>query len=272
MTKKCGFKFSGFLVLVYLLDLGSGAPSGFGLANPLYAQPKYPYKKYENRKEGIIANRRQLVAGERLVLISAAIENLELSENVEKSEAYNLGFYLKEPARVKIVVREFDKNYKMEPLKKDYSSGPASFPWPSTIPQHYNIALQDLHPFGEIRDSQEKFIIPIVLFYNEPRNLGVNYRFGFIPYKTVSILKYNIYRFANKELIYSGELTNIPSETTTFLQWNGQDLQNNDAASGLFVLNVQATFRPAPGSVNFRTVTLNFNFYHFPDLFENLAE
>ncbi|NIP27579.1 MAG: hypothetical protein GWO38_28155 [Phycisphaerae bacterium] len=40
--------------------------AGFLGVSELYAQnPKYPYKKYPNRKEGLI-KKKQLVAGERL--------------------------------------------------------------------------------------------------------------------------------------------------------------------------------------------------------------
>ena len=115
--------------------------------NILYAQnTKYPYKRYEDRKEGITKPRKLVAGDEKLELISALIENDE-SEPQEESQWYKLGFYLPNTARVKIVVNQIEKSYKMEPSKRDYSSGTYRFSWPSEIAKYYNIALHELLPF-----------------------------------------------------------------------------------------------------------------------------
>ncbi|MGH7455276.1 MAG: hypothetical protein ACRENG_28235, partial [bacterium] len=85
----------------------------------LYAQDtRYLFKEYADRKEGIV-RKEQLVAGEKLFIISLAVENREPLSSANAS-AYNLKFYLKDTSRVSIEIWEYDKFYKMEPLVRSY--------------------------------------------------------------------------------------------------------------------------------------------------------
>lgn len=240
----------------------------FTSGNYLYAQSEYPYKKYKDRKEGII-RKKQLIVAEKLVLISAAIENLESVEQEYKPNEYKLAFYLKESAKVRIAVSEFENYYKMQPLQEVYSSGPNHFSWPAEIPEYYNIAVDDLCTLAKIRDSRSTTIVPIVLYYKKPQNTHVRYRFSFIPFKRISLLECNIYELDKKEPIFTRTLRNIPRERITHIRWNGKDTRNKKVSSGLFVLDIKATFKSSYGSIYAKTVTLNYNFYHVADLFTN---
>ncbi len=229
----------------------------------LIQQPEYPYKKYQDRKEGILP-KKQLVAGEKLVLISAAIENFERVPTGFITNEYKLGFYLKESARVKIEVQEFEHYYKMQPIQEAYLSGPNIFKWPSKIPLHYGIDLADLFPLAEIRGSGRSILVPIVLYNERPYNPEMSYRFSFEAYKTISVLEYTIVG-SQEKLIFAGKLKDL-KDKIIHVQWNGRDTNNRPVASGLLSLNVKATFKPPPGSVEYKTVTLNYPFYHFADL------
>jgi len=241
----------------------------FTLGNYAYAQKvEYPYKKYRDRKEGII-RKKQLVAAEKLVLISAAIENLESIEKEYKPNEYKLAFYLKESAKLKIAVSEFENYYKMQPLQEVYSPGPNHFSWPSEIPEYFNIALDDLLTLANIRGSRSTTIVPIVLYYEKPQNTDVRYRFSFIPFKRITLLEYNIYKLHKKEPIFTRTLRNIPRERITHIRWNGKDARNKKVSSGLFILNIKATFKSSQSSIYAKTVTLNYNFYHIANLFKN---
>jgi hypothetical protein len=236
------------------------------IINVLQAQtPTYPYKKYENRKEGLVA-KKTLVAGEKLVLISASMENQEI---VPKNVAsYNLGFYLKDSAKIKIEVREFDRYYKMEPLQDEYKPGIQTFSWPSEIPIYYNIGLTDLFPLAKISGAGILEIIPIVLYYEHPRSPDLIYRFGFIPNNAIRVLEFNIYKSGRNEPLFTGTLKDLLTEKVFHILWSGKDNQNNPVPSGLHVLNIKATFKSAPGSEVKKEVTLNYHFYHFADLFK----
>lgn len=262
--------FFGFFLALNLInfELNISKSLLFEIRSNLYAQkPRYPYKKYESRKEGIV-KKKQLVAGEKLVLISAAIDNFE-SRPKKDAAVYNLGFYLKESARVKIEVREFENYYKMQPLRIVYPPGPNSFSWPSTIPRYYEIALEDLFALAKIRGSGSNLILPIVLYYEKPQNPDMSYRFCFIPYKTINLLEYKIYNLLSKQLIFTKTLKDLPREKIICVRWNGKDKNNNPVVSGLLNLNIKATFKAPPGSVIHKTVTLNYQFYHFANLIKH---
>ena len=257
---------SFFFLNLSLLHLDFSITESGNIINTLQAQTlKYPYKKYEDRKEGLI-KKKTLVAGEKLVLISTSIENQEIiPKNVT---SYNLGFYLKDSANIKIEVREFDYYYKMEPLQNKYSPGIQTFSWPSEIPDYYKINLIDLFPLAKISGSRIFKIVPIVLYYEQPRSADLIYRFGFIPNHTIKQLEYNIYRPNQDEPIFTGILKELIKDKIFHIRWNGKDNQNNPIPTESLILNVKATFKSSPGSEIRREVTLNYHFYHFADLLQ----
>lgn len=268
MKKKNVIKFNSFFFLVlsiFYLDL-SVIKSG-NLNNSLYAQtPKYPYQRYDNRKEGLIP-KKTLVAGEKLVLISASIENQEIvPKNVT---SYSLGFYLKDPAKVKIEVRELENyNYKMEPLQDIWQPGIRTFSWPSEIPNYYHINLVDLSPLARISSAEIFTIVPIVLYYENPNSKDLTYCFGFIPNNTIKELEYSIYQAGKDEPLFIGRLRDLIGEKPFHIQWSAKDNQNRPVSSGFLILNIKATFKSTPGSEVRREVTLNYQFYHVADFFK----
>jgi len=229
----------------------------------LIQEPDYPYKKYADRKEGIIPPR-HLVAGEKLDLIAAKIENLEKVPTGSIPSQYRLGFYLTETARLKLEVREFEHYYKMQPIQEVYPPGPNIFKWPSKIPLHYGIDLAELFPLSEIWGSGGSTLVPIVLYYERPFNPEMTYKFSFAAYKPISVLEYKI-EDRHERLIFTRKLQDL-SDKIIHIQWNGRDINNKPVASGLLRLNIKATFKPPPGSIEYKTVTLNYQFYHFAEL------
>ena len=243
--------------------------SGYKLilsGNPLCGQDsKYPYKKYKDRKEGLI-KKKKLVAGEKLVLISAAVENIEKISADSKPSQYNLGLYLNESACLQIEVREFDVYYKMQPLQFNYKRGVNIFSWPAEIPMYYNIGLNNLYPLAKTRGADKIRIVPILLFYQKPQSTGVIYIFSLIPNKTIKELEYNIHRPEQQEYVYTAKLNDLLKDKIFQIRWNGMDSQNKPVTSGLLTLNIKATFKSSPGSEIRKEVTLNYHFYHFADL------
>lgn len=234
--------------------------------NTLQAQTiEYPYKKYKDRKEGLI-KKKTLVAGEKLVLISASIENKEVIP--KNATLYSLGFYLKDSSKIKMEVREFDHYYKMEPLQDKYQPGLQTFSWPSEIPNYYNINLVDLFPLARISGAGILKIAPIMLYYENPKSTDLIYRFGFIPNNTIKKLEYSIYQSGKNEPLFIGNLRDLVREKIFHIQWNSKDNQNCPIPSGLLILNIKATFKSTPGSEVKREVTLNYQFYHVADFFK----
>jgi hypothetical protein len=228
--------------------------------------PKYPYKQYENRKEGIIKSR-QLVAGESLVLVAAAIENGEPTP-MPASPDYKLAFCLKDSSKLEIVVREFEKLYKMVPLRTEYPAGVSTFAWPAAIPRFYKIEIPHLLPLATVAGTAGERIVPVAIFSAAPKSEYPVYRFCFVPLKSISVLNYKIYRAGSLELIYSGALRDIEQDTQAFLRWPARDQNNKPVRSGLYKLFLEATFRPLPGEQAAK-VALNYEFYHDAELLKS---
>ncbi len=223
---------------------------------------KYPYQNYGDRREGIVPKRR-LVAGERLDLIAAQIENLERVPTGLTPNRYKLGFYLIDSTRLKIEVREFEHSYKMQPTREIYPPGLNVFAWPSEIPMYYGIVLANLLPISVDRKPEGNTIVPIILYYNRPYNSEMRYIFSFEAYKPISVLEYKIVD-THERLIFTKRLQDL--REIIHLHWNGRDLNNVPVASGVLRLNVRACFRPPPGASVSPCITLNYKFYHVPDL------
>jgi len=255
----------GFLLLLLIPLCPARDQAGksvlLGSGDSLYAQtPKYPYRKLDNRKEGIVKSK-QLVGGERLVLVSAAIENDEAMPE-ENAAEYNLAFYLEDTSRMTVVVREFEKLYKMEPLKREYPSGLCRFSWPSEIPRYYGIGLQDLSPLAKVSGSGGRRIVPVVLFYAKPEIQNPSYRFCFVPHHSVSKLEYKIYQSSSLEPIYTGELSDLRADKEACLRWPGKNQNNEIVTDGWYHLVVTVTFKPRPGTPP-RRGTSKYQFYHY---------
>ncbi len=256
------------LHLLFLPGLQQFLPAGWralGQSASLQAQEdKYSYKVYNDRKEGIVPAK-TLVAGERLVLVSAGIESSESLSSGEPLE-YKLAFYLHQGARrMSLTVRELKKRYKMEPLRREYPAGLNSFSWPAEIPRFYQISLQDLAPLAEISDSSGKKIVPVAIFSAAPKHAELNYRFCFIPLQAISILEYKIYPFGSLAPIYAATLRGINAEEEAPLRWHGKDRNNRMAGDGWYHIAVEATFKPLPGE-NARRVNLRHTFYHAAEI------
>ena len=230
-------------------------------------EPKYPYKLYDDRKEGIVKER-QLVAGEKLVLISAAIVS---DKNLPPAgpHSYSLGFYLPSASRLNVVLREYSKSYKLELLQKDYEPGAFRYSWPAEVPQYYNIDLRDLHALVKVSEAGSQRIVPPVLFVDQPDPKQVKYSFCFLPYQKISAVEFNIYPAESLEPIYSGSIKSLEAEKQFYLEWPGTDNKNTLAQSGIYSLVATATFTPRPGTPAL-TVTSKYQFYHTPDFFKIL--
>ena len=229
----------------------------------LYAQDnKYAYKLYDDRKEGIIKSN-QLVAGERLVLVAAAIANNEplLQQN---GTQYHLGFYLEDSAKLNIAVWEFEKRYKMEPLESKWNSGPQQFAWPSEIPRHYNIAINDLFPLAKIAGSRNRKIVPVLLYYSKPQGAAVSYYFYFVAQDEVSMLAYKIYdtQAETPRLVFADTLNDLRAHERISVRWHGTDRNNLAVKSGWYSLLLEAKFKARS------PVTSEYQFYHHAGLLQ----
>jgi hypothetical protein len=249
----------------------SGLFVSFASRKDSFAQAtKYSYRQYEDRKEGIVKSK-EPVAGEKLVLISAAIEN---NETIPKDNIslYNLGFWLQDTSRVLVVARELEKSYQMEPLRRDYPAGSNQFSWPSEIPLYYKITIKDLLPLAKVIGSgapQIQQIVPLVLYYKEPQSTEVSYSFSLIGYRTIRELKYEIYRSDSLRLVYSGQSNNLRADKPFQIRWHGKDQTNKTAKNGLYTLVVEARFSAPPGETPPPPVFVNCQFYHYSELLKS---
>jgi hypothetical protein len=258
------FGFAASLINLIAFFVAIGWPTS---PSALYAQnTRYPFKEYADRKEGII-KKATLVAGEKLLLISAVIENREPLPAGNIS-SYHLKFYLKNTGRVSIEIWEYDKSYKMEPFLRSYPAGLTKFQWPAEIPQYFDIALKDLFPLAKTLDSGPTTYLPIVFYYNNPELKGQYYSFGFIPLKSIDTLEYKFYKFQSTALVHSGKLRDLKKDQKLFIQWNGKGQNNRPFDSGLYTLVITSTYKPRPGVRPAPPVTTKYQFYHDLSLLE----
>jgi len=239
------------------------------LPSALYAQDKkFPLKEYAdpNRMEGI-ARKEQLVAGERLLIISATIENSD-SLPAGRISFYNLKFHVKDSAKVSIEVWEYDQSYKMAPFLKSYPAGLAKYSWPPEIPLYFKIALKDLLPLAKTMEAVPPTYLPIALYYTDAEWRGQFYSFGFTPLKSVTTLEYTFCRLPSNDPIHSGRMKDIRRGQKIFIQWNGKDSSNKTAVSGLYKLVIAATYTPKPGTRARPPITTEYRFHHQADLME----
>jgi len=235
----------------------------------LYAQDnKYLFKEYADpdRMEGIV-RKEQLVAGEKLLLISATIENSEPMPAADIS-SYNLKFYVKDTTQVSIEVWEYDNSYKMSPFLKSFPAGLAKYSWPPEIPLYFKITLKDLFPLAKTVDAGLPTYLPIALYYTNAGLAGQFYSFGFIPLKSITTLEYAFYSLSSINPVHSGRTKDLRRGRKIFIQWNGNDSNNKMTDSGLYTLVVTATYTPQPGTRQKPPITTKYRFYHLSDLLE----
>ena len=245
------------LVLLFML-----VPLFVGLAR---AQ-EYLYQKYEDRKEGILKEKK-LVAGEKLELISAAVTSQEAPT---QSDQYCLTFFVEDSDHVQVVVQalvpQIQRLYKMEPIFTDYPNGLWTFCWPATIPTHYNLTLDKLLPLAKLRGASGIKIAPVLLYSGDNRNATPRYRFCVVPSGSVSTLNYHIYASNATTSIYSGSLRDLPSNEQAFLDWDGHDQTGTPLKSGWYKLIIEVTFKALPG-MNPRVGNFQYEFYHYTEIF-----
>jgi len=257
------FIISAFSILLAanLIPVNESTPH-FGIVQALYAQDgPYAYAAFNDRKEGIL-KKRELVAGEKLVLVAAAIANNEAPPPTGNSP-YRLGFYLPGPAKVKVQIWEFGKQYKMEPLKKQWQSGPNQFAWSPEIPRYFNIAVKDLLPMARMTESPEQEIVPVVLYYRRPEGAVVSYQFYVVALDEIVALTYKIYNLQAEPpvLVYIAVLQNLPAHQHLKVPWHGKDQNHRATASGKYGLFLEARFKRG-------TVAAEYTFYHHARLLQ----
>jgi hypothetical protein len=153
----------------------------------------------------------------------------------------------------------------MEPLRTSFPAGPSLFPWSAEIPRYYGIAIHQLLPLAKAAGNNGERIVPIVLFYEQPKNRELIYRFGFVPQQAVTVLNYKIYPAGSTAPIYSATLRDLEAEQRAEVRWQGRDQNNKPARNGPYVLWLEATFRALPGEQG-RKVTTTYEFYHHADI------
>ena len=235
--------------------------------NTLHAQ-KYPYKEFKNRNEGIVKDI-ELIAGERLDLLSSTVENIEKRPGTNP-QLYNLAFYLAESVSVDIDVKEIKKSYLMRPTQRQYSDGLNIFSWPAKIPSYYHINLDKLFPIAEIYDSEINTVVPLILYYKKPINKILLYKFCFRAQSPIEKLVYKIFKLSSHLLIYEKKLGNL--DDFFFINWNGKNKENITQDNDWYYLSIRAEFESFPGSTYKPTVTLNYKFFHFKNIIQHIAK
>ncbi len=232
----------------------------------LYAQdskPKFPYENYGDRKEGIVKSK-ELVGGQKIELVSASIETEEPA-SISASH-YNLAYYSPDSFRIRLVVREFENLYRMEPIFSTFPAGLRKFSWPSQIPLYYKIPITKLSPFAEVAGSAGEKIIPVLIYNTEPQDISLRYRFCYVPHLAVLVLEYEIYESNHLSPVYTGTpRRDLDKEKVECLDWDGKDKNNKMVKDGWYYWAIKVTFKPAPGG-NPIIINLNHQFYHYAEI------
>jgi hypothetical protein len=239
------------------------------------SHPKYRLQTRRNaagqtdRREGIEPVK---IAGEHLELIGAFLNVPTLQPGVA-STTYHLGFYLKEAeSRIDIKVRDYDVFrgmhfiYWMLPLRTQYARGFGSkFMWEASLSQGLGIGLQDLGAVAWIRGYSRPMVAPLLLHTDTfPALMQVEgSRFVFMP-NTAMTVDYHIYPKGQQErLVKQGRAVVWSANRQHAVVWNGKDPQGRSVPEGVYILDVSATYTPAPGRPE-RKLPFDVAFYYTP--------
>lgn len=225
--------------------------------------PGYPYKQYDDRFEGI-KEKKELVGGERVILLSASIDNIEFS-NAEP-QLYNLAFFLNDSAEVALEVWEHKKSYAMKPFIKTYPPGPALFSWPADIANFYHIDSKNLSPLARTLGTGQSIIVPVLLYSNSNATRGDGYTFCFRFEMAVDSVRAKIFQNITLELMHSKNHQYIDKNQMLCIKWNGKNLEKELAEDGLYTLVLMTYPRPRlsdPRNKPPVSITRKFQFYHY---------
>jgi hypothetical protein len=220
---------------------------------------KFRGDRFEGIRYGIPA------AGERLELLSALIEYEQKRDRKLKDKVL-LGFVAQESGEVKIIVREYSKNYWMMPVKNrrtDYIiiQRPEfyQFHWNDRIIRKHNI-FNTLDGLAKTKKEGYKIIMPMVLSESElPGTITVkSYKFIFFTNEIVKI-NYSFIRVRENRKVYESSINAQPNNRIP-IPWDCKDQNGQLVEDGEYILSIKATFihRYRPQKILYDT----YKFYH----------
>jgi hypothetical protein len=239
-----------------------------------WQHPKYRLVERRNaagdvdRQEGIEPVK--ISGGERLYLIGAFL-HVPALQTRQEGNTYRLGFYLqKAEPRVSIKVRDYEvfreRNfiYWMLPVRTRYPDGFGEFPWETTLTQELGIGLQDLQAVAWLRGrGRRPTVAPLLLHIGEfPAQMQTQgCRFVFIP-STAMTVDYRVYPKGRRTQVMKKGLS-VPWKRLATVEWDGKDDQKQPAPAGTYILEVEATYTPAPGKAK-KKIPFDVAFYYTP--------
>ena len=224
---------------------------------PTQAQ-EYPFKRIEDRKEGIVKGR-QLVSGEKINLVAARIRHVA-DGKATAGNTYQINFCSPGSSNMRVMVQSFEERYKMEPLNNEYEAGNSEYKWPDTIAKYYNLHPGNLYPLVSWYAEGKSRVAPVEVSAGSSETDSLVYEMYFVAHKSARNISYKIYNPVNLDTLSSGELGDVEKHELFGVAWNGRDKQGNKQATGYYEMVVTGEFKSvATGAFEVKDKVI---FYH----------
>jgi hypothetical protein len=237
-----------FLVLAFLIM----TPRQLNAQNDEYRE------RDGNRYEGIKEENIEQVAQDRITLLSVVAKTRNVRSHMN-ADSLNLGFYLDSDKEVEVSVREWVKNYFMEPLKRSWRKGVDPFGWPRGIMKRNGIQCADLFALAQVVRSGVREICPVVFFTRTLPDSVVGYDFVVCPLRTMN-LTYRIVDLQARQIYAEGHLNDCPRDQPAVISWNCKNRQGNYIREARLQLILEGTYLTSLEVE--RSLRTMFAFYH----------
>ena len=221
---------------------------------------KYQFRndQYDPRIEGIKAQKSTNVSSDKIVLLSAVIQT-NIKDVIPMPEIINLGIFTKNKTIASVSLSYEPKLYYVDPARKYWGPGFATFRWSTEIMQRHKIPLGRLYARAVFVKQGKRIMFPVYLYFQELPSEVHEYTFVVVPLRQMN-LRYWILDYDTEEPVVTGTQQNIGENKKYPIIWDCRDENGNRIPEGNYLLKLQGTYRERLGRT--RTVSVSYRFYH----------
>jgi hypothetical protein len=256
----------GILLLVLSLCLlwgPIGVTSTASLVQYAYSQEtedgyRLRQDEFDPRKEGIKEHRTKPVCSDKIVLLSALIKTA-LAGKAPMPDVIRLGFYTEEKTRASVEIIHEPKLYYVDPIRQEWGPGLATFRWPTTIIQRYEISPDELYARATFIERGERTVFPACLYFEDPPGVVEEYRFVVAPLREM-LVQYWIVDLKADTIVVAGTQQSIAANEHRLITWDGTDRLGREVPEGEYLLKLEGTYKPRFEKK--RKVPVSYRFFH----------
>lgn len=232
------------------------------LAAPAQNADEYRLRndRYGERKEGIKKMDSRPVSSNRIVMVAATIES---EDNISEMPAeLTVALFAPQEIDARLQVKYEPRLYFMDPLRKVWGPGLASFKWPTAIMNRQKVPANALSGLASRSINHQDWFFPLLIYAGKSPKVVRGYRFVVSPRQDMKIY-WTIYDPVSDRAIAKGLSADIIFEDQTFpFTWNGRDVDGRPVAEGTYILQLKGHALNSRGGL--QEIKIPYYFYHKP--------